>query len=78
MPSSKMYLVAFKIFDCVQYCGQIFLPCLNMQIYNVKYHFWPWSKKFECVQNIEQGQKKFKHCQNISELADGIGIRGRP
>ena len=30
------------------------------------------------LKNIEQGQKKFIHCQNISELADGIGIRGRP
>ena len=49
-----------------------------MQIYKVKYSFHLGQKNLKTFKNIEQGQKKFKHCQNISELADGIGIRGRP
>ena len=39
-----------------------------MQIYKVKYHFWPWLK------NFVHAQKNIEHGQNIFELADGTGI----
>ena len=89
--SSKKNWLCSKFFDHVQYflnVGKYFWPCSNMQIHKVKYHFWPWSTKFECVQkycthgqkNLNMFQKnwpqskKFEHGQNIFELADGIGI----
>ena len=59
--SSKTKLAAFKIFwprliylNVVKY----FWPCSNMQIYKVKYHFWPRSKKFERIQEILNTAKK--------------------
>ena len=76
--SSKTKLAAFKFFwprsiylKVVKY----FWPCSNMQIYKVKYHFWPRSKKFERVQKYLTQSKKFEHGQNIFELADGVGKR---
>ena len=50
-----------KFFDHVQYFLNVvkyFWPCSNMQIYKVKYHFWPRSKNFERVQKILNTVKK--------------------
>ena len=46
-----------------------FWPCSNMQIYKVKYHFWPWSKKWKVFKKHWSGSKKFEHSQ------DGTGIK---
>ena len=46
-----------------------------MQIYMVKYYFWPQSNNFERVQKIlNTVKKRIEHGPNIFELADGLGI----
>ena len=56
--SSKTKLAAFKIFSINLKVVKYFWPCSNMQIYKVKYHFWPLSKNFERVQKILHTVKK--------------------
>ena len=62
-----------KKIGCVRffYCVQYFLnvvkylwPWSNMQIYKVKYNFWPWSKILNVFKYIVHGTE-FEHGQNF-------------